>query len=260
MFQTFSGSSRRPRQVNLSGRNTNPFAANSWSPVGSGTEKSVANAQQERQQRQQERERLIATKQIQRVWRGHRTRTALANTRRRAWDETSKRWNQSQSDTPLLLHELRLLLSFFSPSQRDDVRRLNMLGTKIMESGPQMALGSQQARPLLGKLTSILLAAVQTYVQVIAFGLSIGRLAEKISRPSKDQPSLLEILVSVIQIDPRVLVPMSDDYYTFLSSIAFDDSVDRGLFNAAVGYPLAKSVTFDRDSMWYPSCFWAPAH
>ncbi|KAF4476898.1 putative E3 ubiquitin protein ligase [Colletotrichum fructicola Nara gc5] len=55
MFPTFTGNSRRPRNVNLSGQNLNPFAATSWTPsAGSGASKTVSNAQAERAQRQQD--------------------------------------------------------------------------------------------------------------------------------------------------------------------------------------------------------------
>jgi hypothetical protein len=86
MFQSFSGSSRRPRQVNLSGQDLNPFAASSWAPTASGTQKTLAAAQQERQQRQLERERQSATRRIQRIWRGHKARRDLADLRRAIWD------------------------------------------------------------------------------------------------------------------------------------------------------------------------------
>ena len=89
MFQTFSGNSRRPRQVNLSGQNTKPFAAG-WNPSASGTQTTVAHAQQERQFRQQERERFNASKRIQRTWRGHKTRRELADLRRKVWDDSEQ--------------------------------------------------------------------------------------------------------------------------------------------------------------------------
>lgn len=92
MFQSFTGSSRRPRQVNLSGRATNPFAAfpgNSptrSTPHAANPETAVAIAQRERLLRQQERERQSASRIIQRVWRGHRSRTATYKEWRSEWD------------------------------------------------------------------------------------------------------------------------------------------------------------------------------
>ncbi|KAJ4293945.1 ubiquitin-protein ligase (E3) [Collariella sp. IMI 366227] len=87
MFQTFSGSSRKTRNVNLSGQKpTNPFNSTSWSPGGPGGSKTVAHAQAERLQRQQERERLRAAQCLQKSWRGHRVRRNLRISRREAFD------------------------------------------------------------------------------------------------------------------------------------------------------------------------------
>ncbi|TID15300.1 putative metallocarboxypeptidase [Venturia nashicola] len=72
-FQSFTGSSRRPRQVNLGGTRNNPFGA-------------VQSAQQERERRQREREKLQAAKTLQRTWRGHSSRKAVREQRRTAWD------------------------------------------------------------------------------------------------------------------------------------------------------------------------------
>ncbi|QDS75114.1 hypothetical protein FKW77_007378 [Venturia effusa] len=73
-FQSFTGSSRRPRQVNLSGHRVNPFGG------------AVQSAQQERERRQRERDRLLAAKVLQRRWRGHSSRKAVREQRRTEWD------------------------------------------------------------------------------------------------------------------------------------------------------------------------------
>src|SRR5690242_15786045 len=88
MFPTFTGSSRKGRNVNLSGqKTTNPFTSTSWTPsAAAGASKTVAHAQAERLQRQQERERLKAAQRIQRTWRGHRSRRNLRAERREAVD------------------------------------------------------------------------------------------------------------------------------------------------------------------------------
>jgi ubiquitin-protein ligase E3 C len=163
MFQTFSGSSRRPRQVNLSGQNLNPFAASSWSPSASGTQKTVANAQQEREQRRQERERLNASKRIQRTWRGHRSRRQLADSRRALWDEIET--NSCQSSTEVVLVEqAKLLVAFFNPRRRDDVGRLANLSSRIAALGYQDFLGLKGVQPLLARLANVTLEALQMYV------------------------------------------------------------------------------------------------
>lgn len=79
MFPTFTGSSRRPRNVNLSGqKHINPFAAHpSFPSAAAGASKTVADAQAGRQKRQQERNELKAARAVQRVWRGHRVRRSV---------------------------------------------------------------------------------------------------------------------------------------------------------------------------------------
>lgn len=159
MFQTFSGSSRRPRNVNLSGQNLNPFAASSWTPAASGTQKTVANAQQERLQRQQEREKLNATKRIQRTWRGHKVRRDLADSRRNAWDR-AEAGGDSRSEAALA-EQLRLLVAFFSTRRHADLKRLENLSQKIASVGYESLLGRQDIQPRIARLANITLAALQ---------------------------------------------------------------------------------------------------
>ncbi len=132
MFQSFTGSSRRPRQVNLSGRNANPFAP---SGSGLGAQPALASAQQERIQRQRERERLHAAKVVQRTWRGHKCRTKINNDLRTEWDKhdaESTRLHAAGSKGTALpyaaeaedLAQLRLLLRFFDARNDEDLRRL----------------------------------------------------------------------------------------------------------------------------------------
>ncbi len=134
MFQNFSGKARRPRQVNLSGQNLDPFASTSWAPEASGTKKTVIAAQQERLQRQQERERLNSAKRIQRVWRGHRVRKSLADSQRASWDDIVSKPSVEGLWPPSILVELvRLLVSFFSPRKPEDVTRLNTLARSLLK-------------------------------------------------------------------------------------------------------------------------------
>jgi ubiquitin-protein ligase E3 C len=114
MYQSFTGASRRPRQVNLSGKNANPFAASN--PLG-GPQSAVQNAHQDRQQRQKQRQELNAAKTLQRVWRGHSARTKTRDEWRTQWDATSC----SNLDA---VARLNALLLFFSPSNHGDVHRL----------------------------------------------------------------------------------------------------------------------------------------
>jgi ubiquitin-protein ligase E3 C len=158
MFQTFSGSSRRPRQVNLSGQNVNPFAVNPFGASASGTQKTVAHAQQERQQRQRERERLNASKRIQRVWRGHRVRKELAESRRFSWDSVEAQG----SGRDVSVEQLRLLVAFFDSRRKDDLQRLITLSLRIANVGFEVVLGREGVQPLLARLAHVTVDALQT--------------------------------------------------------------------------------------------------
>ncbi len=93
MHTSFTGTARKPRQVNLSGRNTvNPWDALPKPGQGqpSSTSNTVAQAQAERVRRQQERDRLNATKRLQKVWRGHSSRRRQKASWRQTWDENER--------------------------------------------------------------------------------------------------------------------------------------------------------------------------
>lgn len=162
MFQTFSGNSRRPRQVNLSGQNTNPFAPSSFSPAASGTQKTVAAAQQERQLRQQERERLNASKRIQRTWRGHKVRRDLADSRRKVWDNTEIGREGSSEYITKLAEQLQLLLAFFSSKSQDDIERLVRLSERIYAVDFESFLARDGVRSQVSRLAKVILSALET--------------------------------------------------------------------------------------------------
>jgi ubiquitin-protein ligase E3 C len=163
MFQTFSGSSKRARQVNLSGQNANPFAATGWGGSASGTRKTVANAQQERQQRQQERDRLNAAKRIQRTWRGHKAREELADSRRKVWDEANEALETSPDPSELVVKQVQLIVTFFNRRHKDDIERLVALGQRISNFGYEGFLSLPRIHPQLLRLASTTLDALQRY-------------------------------------------------------------------------------------------------
>ncbi|KAK0941224.1 ubiquitin-protein ligase (E3) [Friedmanniomyces endolithicus] len=142
MYQTFSGTSRRPRQVNLSGRPSNPFAA--ASPAG-GPQSAIASAQQDRIARQHQRDRIQASARIQRVWRGHSARRKTFQTWRTIWDDLEEERRNtdggyaSEDDS---LRQLTRLLLFYQP--KADVRRLAWYGMR------QVATASQASTPCIG--------------------------------------------------------------------------------------------------------------
>lgn len=125
MFSTFTGNSRRPRNVNLSGQAGNPFSNTSWSPAAvSSATKTVSDAQADREKRQAERQRLKAAGQIQRTWRGHRARQATSESRRLAFDSLYTSASSGHVPAERLPFAFNLLLAFFSARHHDDIRRL----------------------------------------------------------------------------------------------------------------------------------------
>ncbi|KAF4554890.1 HECT-domain-containing protein 1 [Elsinoe fawcettii] len=140
MYHTFTGSSRRPRQVDLSGRKANPFASVGASPAG--PQQALQNAQHDRQQRQRQREELAAVKNIQRLWRGHSTRRDVQQEWRTEWDSRHAILNgttfKSEEEA---LADTRRLLGFFNFRRDDDVRRLLWYGAALSKT-----LDSEQGR------------------------------------------------------------------------------------------------------------------
>ncbi len=141
MYPSFTGSARPKRQVNLSGRNSNPFAAHSGSRTSSvtqTTQNALAQAQQERILRKQERERPPAATTIQRRWRGHRARRQTAQDFRCEWD-AREQWDQSIGAAQCYLSEeecfgqLQLLNHFAAPSSKSDVQRLHHFSQRYLK-------------------------------------------------------------------------------------------------------------------------------
>lgn len=127
MYQSFTGQSRRPRQVNLSGRPSNPFAA---ANQNTGPQSTIASAQHERLQRQLQREKIQASGRIQRVWRGHRARRRAFKSWREIWDAAEDQPGVYASAEESLSQLNRLLL-FYSPStEASDIKRLSWYGMK----------------------------------------------------------------------------------------------------------------------------------
>ena len=144
MHQAFTGSTRKARHVNLSGRPaSNPWATLPGSSKSShgqpGANSTLAQAQADRQRRQNERDRLTASKKVQKIWRGHACRRKQKAKWRQEWDENeSQRLNGAHdasyehvldydftapayTSADLLLSQLRLL-NHFQEYRRNVVR------------------------------------------------------------------------------------------------------------------------------------------
>lgn len=251
MFQSFTGNSRRPRQVNLSGRNTNPFAASSsirQSSTTQGAQNALVQAQQERLLRQQERDRLNAVKALQRVWRGHHHRHEVKSQWRREWDHrecanakdgrvlakpcgdaTQVSQAGPYSTAEDCTSQLRLLLQFASARSSVDRRRI---------------------RGFAGRFCSSLETFPDAFtmdkwgVTLLRLGrLCLETLKESISDLGGDDESddLLALLIKLSAIVPEKLARYSQKYYATLGALtarlqskASTSRYDQSLLESAV--------------------------
>lgn len=164
MFPTFSGSSRRLRNVNLSGqKHSNPFAAHSLSPgTGSGASKTVAEAQAGRRQRQQERDELKAARSIQRTWRGHRERQSVKAGRRQALAELYDPSSTLQPEQRIPA-AFPLLLSAFDVRVDGDQKLLVRFADDLARTNYMALTSGQLPLTRLWHLIHILVLALNRY-------------------------------------------------------------------------------------------------
>ncbi|KKK13068.1 hypothetical protein P175DRAFT_0523494 [Aspergillus ochraceoroseus IBT 24754] len=228
MFQSFTGNSRRPRQVNLAGRNTNPFAAypsGRQNPHGPGPQNTLAIAQQERLLRQQERDRLGASRVVQRTWRGYRTRKRTYETWREEWDATER-----ERAGPFLafddlaklqggvlppaapfgtatacLSQLRLLVQVFEPWNRSDVVRLVYFSDAF-----QQTLHEVPSLATEGEWTMLLKRLAKHALRVLQSATSPTVPAFALSR-------LLRLLVFLTSLIPKQMARLAPDYYSTMA-------------------------------------------
>ena len=243
MFPSFTGSTRPRRQVNLSGRSSNPFAAVPGSRTSSAPQaqqNALVLAQQERILRQQERERPPAANKIQSTWRGYKERTEVQGQWRRQWDlmenwrhlDVSKEVIQSYAQSgpaptaygseEECLSSLRLLVQFASPRNHDDMERLHHFAARYIRYIPRQTLSPAE------KSTNLLLRLAR---------LTIGALSMKpfpsLSPYALD--SLLALLQTLAARIPNQLAQYSQDYFKTLGELATSQrSGDRDLLVATV--------------------------
>ncbi|KAM5346672.1 hypothetical protein ACJ41O_009677 [Fusarium nematophilum] len=212
MFSTFTGSSRRPRNVNLSGSAGNPFANTSWTPSAvSNATKTVSNAQAEREKRQAERLRLKAAGKIQRIWRGHQARAALRESRRAAFDELYDS-GTIQGQDERLPQAFTLLVSFFSPRRNDDTRRA-ILYARDTESVRLQSIAPAGVHP----------CRVKQLIQLLVEALESSVAAKELS----DDTQLLVKLVSrIIASSPDLILASVDRYYKVVGKLCQAQNLD----------------------------------
>ncbi|EED16748.1 IQ and HECT domain protein [Talaromyces stipitatus ATCC 10500] len=232
MFQSFTGSSRRPRQVNLSGRNVNPFASSPGSsrqpPHGHGPQNTLAIAQQERLARQLERERLNSARLLQRTWRGYLSRRVTRNAWRGEWDINEQNRNGVKTgfgdDDVDQIHravayssldqcrvQLRLLLQFFEVPNDSDALRLLYFLNALRETFEEVSTMADEEgwTLLLARLAKITL-----------------RLTLKLASPTRHShlpgDLLLRSLCFLIDLIPRQMARLAEEYYTVMAALTTD--------------------------------------
>ncbi|KAL2019897.1 hypothetical protein VTK56DRAFT_9072 [Thermocarpiscus australiensis] len=227
MFPTFTGSSRKTRNVNLSGQKTiNPFTSTSWTPSSAvGASKTVAHAQAERQQRQQERERLKAAQRIQRVWRGYRIRRSLRDSRRQIIDRLYS--GKGQADAERRTREATpLVLSVYQVTSPDDTRRLRLLAQDLLQTGFAAFTRGPIEPPRLARLARIVVAALE-------------RLDP--NTQGTEVQTLLATIIEIIRARPKSVQPVLGQYYQVLGKYSHSlgpASHLLDLIRNAVGAPL----------------------
>ncbi|KND90670.1 putative E3 ubiquitin protein ligase [Tolypocladium ophioglossoides CBS 100239] len=206
MFSTFTGNSRRPRNVNLSGQAGNPFANTSWSPAAvSSATKTVSDAQAEREKRQVERQRLKAAVTIQKVWRGYKARAALAESRRAAFDEIYRSALRSSSPSERLQSAFSLLLAFFSARRTDDIQRV-FLFSRDWEMADSDQIAPANVHP----------ARLQRFVEILV--KSLDEISSKGNIP-QELEQLLRLIIRTASHVPLAIAASVAQYYKGLSHL-----------------------------------------
>jgi ubiquitin-protein ligase E3 C len=237
MFQSFTGSSRRPRQVNLSGRNTNPFGSSSPSarqgPHGHGSQNTLAIAQQERLIRQQERDRLKAARTVQQTWRGYRSRGATRRIWRAEWDDIEQKRighvivfddhgvDQEGETVPTIrystlgecLSQLRLLLHFLEISKDGDAARLVYFSKVFRETLEEVSTMSTD-----GEWTTLLIRLAKMTLRLLQALSAPSRLSNHAGAP------LLQLLRFLTRLLPRQMAHIAKDYYSAMGVLTTDIS------------------------------------
>lgn len=212
MYPSFTGSAKSRRQVNLSGRNNNPFATYGSSkpgPTAQPASSAVAHAQQERLLRENERRRPPAAARIQRTWRGHRSRCSSNKIWRQYWDELEAWGTAGLQQGPYAneaetLQQLRLLAQFASSKLEQDTRRICHFAHRYLSTASSSLIHPTDAWIYP---SSRLAKAV--------FRASTAASFESLS--SKAVAELVDLLALLASISAPFLATYSEDYYQTIS-------------------------------------------
>ncbi|KAI1329487.1 hypothetical protein F5Y16DRAFT_366136 [Xylariaceae sp. FL0255] len=210
--QSFTGSSRRLRKIDLSGqRNANPWAASSSTSDQLGPNKTVVQAQAERERRHREREELAAAKRLQRLWRGHRDRQKVKNHRRAQYDQLYQQPNYSvENARQRITHAFLLFLAFYTLTNPADQPRLDLIVTDVLSIRPvpPSSIDPNIFSPLgWDKLARILVAALPRHA-------------------APTSTTLLPLITEIVKMRPTSIRPVLKTYYNTLAKITQNLSYD----------------------------------
>lgn len=249
MFPSFTGSARPKRQVNLSGRNNNPFAALPGSRTSSSPQTSqsaLSQALQERVLRQQERERPPAATRIQKTWRGHNERKQAKAAWRKEWEyreawgpreSSDMRESLPQLSAPAYVSEdeclasLRLLVQFASPRDELDLQCLDRFATRYLQFVEVQSSGRA--------------ADVWTYPLLHLSKVSLASLSTKWSTPLSVRTvgNLVALLSTVATTIPRQLASYSDEYFRTLAGVGISRQCSDSSLIESAALALLQPIT-----------------
>lgn len=237
MFSTFTGNSRRPRNVNLSGQAGNPFNNTSWTPsTASSATKTVSNAQADREKRQADRHRLKAANQIQRAWRGHRSRQHTYDSQRRSFDNLYQT-NPIDAAPERVTLAYSLLRSFFTARRVEDRQRLlQFLGdcrqVGLADSPPFHATPRQAARFSRILLDALNSALADKFVQQFPATpcwrpyTSAFVTNELGSDPQQDTLNLVDLARQFLATSHSLTSSSAGDYFGALATLCQSSTID----------------------------------
>ena len=237
MFPTFTGSSRKPRQINLSGRRNNPQTKHipGLSTQVPQHSSALLSAQQQRARREAERKEFEATKKIQSVWRGRRDIAERRLLWRIEWDNEYGQVFARRSVNGLkeATSAIRLFLGFFDRTWSsgngrarigprhlgDDLERLTVLVQALTVNGRSSVLSNFNVEEIdrqefytFHRLMAILLSTVPRIPSCITDPL---QLLLKILRFIAEIPA---VALSVVENTTFSATPLiSPTYYQTLS-------------------------------------------
>ena len=209
----------------------------------------MAQAQQERRARQQERDRIQAARTLQRVWRGHATRDVVRNEYRQIWDDRDSQLRLRLSQEPSCkrlqsdetLSHLRLLLQFATHRNRGDVQRISLytvLFDRFLQASSTKPLDVKWSRPL-SKLAKIILSIFKSAMS------GINGLFQDAVINHHEVNNMIDFLMHMVKSFPHEICNYPRFFYSVLGKVLLSkQSLDSDLTHQKLleilGLPLQK--------------------